>query len=64
MNVILRIKRYNPETDETARFEDFTVDVQPTDRLLDALMLVKRHLDSTLSFRKSCAHGICGSDAM
>lgn len=64
MNVILRIKRCNPETDERPHFEDFKVDVQPTDRLLDALMFVKRHLDGTLSFRKSCAHGICGSDAM
>jgi succinate dehydrogenase / fumarate reductase iron-sulfur subunit len=64
MNVIFRIKRYNPETKENARFEDFRVDVQPTDRVLDALMYIKRNLDGTLSFRKSCAHGICGSDAM
>ncbi|MBN1359120.1 MAG: succinate dehydrogenase iron-sulfur subunit [Sedimentisphaerales bacterium] len=64
MNVVLRIKRYNPETDSSPHFEDFKVDVQPTDRLLDALMFVKRHLDGSLSFRKSCAHGICGSDAM
>ncbi len=64
MKIILRIKRYNPETDREPHFQDFTVDVQPTDRLLDALMFVKRHLDGTLSFRKSCAHGICGSDAM
>lgn len=64
MNVIFRISRFNPETDKEARFQDFTVDVQPTDRLLDALMYIKRNLDGTLSFRKSCAHGICGSDAM
>jgi succinate dehydrogenase / fumarate reductase iron-sulfur subunit len=64
MNITLRIKRYNPETDDTSRFEDFDVAVEPTDRLLDALMFVKRNLDGTLSFRKSCAHGVCGSDAM
>ncbi len=64
MNVIFRIQRYNPQTDSAPRFEDFTVDVQPSDRLLDALMFIKRNLDGTLSFRKSCAHGICGSDAM
>ena len=64
MKVIFRIQRYNPETDSAPRFEDFTVDVQPSDRLLDALMYIKRNLDGTLSFRKSCAHGICGSDAM
>jgi succinate dehydrogenase / fumarate reductase iron-sulfur subunit len=64
MRVILRIKRYNPEVDEATRFQDFKVDVRPTDRLLDALMFIKRNVDGTLSFRKSCAHGICGSDAM
>ena len=40
------------------------MDVEPTDRILDALMQVKQYQDSTLAFRKSCAHGICGSDAM
>ena len=64
MNITLRIKRYHPESDDTPRFEDFDVAVEPTDRLLDALMFVKRTLDGTLSFRKSCAHGVCGSDAM
>ncbi|TKJ37748.1 MAG: succinate dehydrogenase iron-sulfur subunit [Planctomycetes bacterium B3_Pla] len=64
MNVILRIKRYQPETDDASRFQDFEVDVEPADRLLDALMFVKRNIDGTLCFRKSCAHGVCGSDAM
>jgi len=64
MNITLRISRYHPETDDTPRFEDFEVAAEPTDRLLDALMFVKRNLDGTLSFRKSCAHGVCGSDAM
>jgi len=64
MNVIFRIRRYNPETDAAPRFQDFNVNVDPSDRLLDALMYIKRNLDGTLSFRKSCAHGICGSDAM
>jgi succinate dehydrogenase / fumarate reductase, iron-sulfur subunit len=64
MKVIFRIQRYNPQTDGAPRFQDFTVDVEPSDRLLDGLMFIKRHLDGTLAFRKSCAHGICGSDAM
>jgi succinate dehydrogenase / fumarate reductase iron-sulfur subunit len=38
--------------------------VDPTDRILDLLELVKAYHDSTLSFRRSCAHGVCGSDAM
>jgi succinate dehydrogenase / fumarate reductase iron-sulfur subunit len=37
--------------------------VQPTDRVLDALIKVKE-MDGTLAFRKSCAHGVCGSDGM
>jgi succinate dehydrogenase / fumarate reductase, iron-sulfur subunit len=40
------------------------VDMQPNDRLLDALHEIKWHQDGTLSFRRSCAHGVCGSDAM
>jgi len=64
MNIVLRIKRYNPETDDAPKFQDFSIAVEPTDRLLDCLMLIKRTIDGTLSFRKSCAHGVCGSDAM
>lgn len=64
MKITLRIKRYHPQMDKTPRFQDFEVSVEPTDRLLDALMYVKRNLDGTLCFRKSCAHGVCGSDAM
>lgn len=64
MNIVIRIKRYNPKTDTEAYFEDFDVETEPTDRILDVLMFVKRNLDGTLCFRKSCAHGVCGSDAM
>jgi succinate dehydrogenase / fumarate reductase iron-sulfur subunit len=64
MNIILRIQRYNPQTDDAPRFQDFDVAVEPTERILDALMFIHRNLDGTLCFRKSCAHGVCGSDAM
>lgn len=64
MNVTLRISRYHPETDDAPQFQDFEIAVEPADRLLDALMFIKRNIDGTLSFRKSCAHGVCGSDAM
>jgi len=40
------------------------VDVDPNERLLDALMKVKQFQDGSLGFRKSCAHGVCGSDGM
>ena len=64
MEVTLRIKRFNPEQDSKPHFEEFKVDVEPTDRVLDALNMVKWHYDGTLTYRRSCAHGICGSDAM
>ncbi|NIS54359.1 MAG: succinate dehydrogenase iron-sulfur subunit [Phycisphaerae bacterium] len=64
MNIILRILRYNPQTDNASQFQDFSVTVEPTDRILDVLMFIKRNIDGTLSFRKSCAHGVCGSDSM
>lgn len=64
MNITLRIERYHPETDDAPRLQDYEVPVEPADRLLDALIYVKRNLDGTLCFRKSCAHGVCGSDGM
>jgi len=64
MKVILEIRRFNPETDSDPHFEKYEVQARPEDRLLDALMTVKSNIDGTLAFRKSCAHGICGSDAM
>ena len=64
MNVTLRIQRFNPETDAEPYFQEYAIQVAPTDRVLDALMHIKAHVDGTLAFRKSCAHGVCGSDAM
>jgi len=64
MKIILKVQRYNPETDDKPVFREYTVEADPNERLLDALMQVKRFQDGSLGFRKSCAHGVCGSDAM
>jgi succinate dehydrogenase / fumarate reductase, iron-sulfur subunit len=64
MNIILRIQRFNPESDAAAHFKEYAVSAEPTDRVLDAILYVKQRLDGTLAVRKSCGHGICGSDAM
>jgi succinate dehydrogenase / fumarate reductase iron-sulfur subunit len=64
MDVTLKIRRYNPETDDEPHWESYQVPAEPTDRLLDLLHWVKWNVDGTLTFRRSCAHGICGSDAM
>jgi len=64
-DVTLRVRRYTPETTgEDSYWQEFTVTAHGTDRLLDALHKVKWELDGSLTFRRSCAHGICGSDAM
>jgi succinate dehydrogenase / fumarate reductase, iron-sulfur subunit len=62
--VILKIRRYDPERDDEPHWERYEVPVEPGDRLLDALHWVKWNLDGSLTFRRSCAHGVCGSDAM
>ena len=64
IDVELKVMRFNPESDEKPHFEEYTVRCEPTERLLDALHKVKWYRDSSLSLRRSCAHGICGSDAM
>jgi succinate dehydrogenase / fumarate reductase, iron-sulfur subunit len=64
MQVTLKIFRFNPEVDKKWHYETYTFEAQETDRVLDLLEHVKGYLDGTLSFRRSCAHGVCGSDAM
>ncbi|MFG2195184.1 succinate dehydrogenase iron-sulfur subunit [Streptomyces sp. NPDC048639] len=59
-----RIRRFNPEISDEATWEDFQVEIDPKERVLDALHKIKWELDGSLTFRRSCAHGICGSDAM
>jgi succinate dehydrogenase / fumarate reductase iron-sulfur subunit len=64
MQVSLKVFRYNPEKDKKPRYETYKMEADPTDRVLDLLEKVKGYEDGTLSFRRSCAHGVCGSDAM
>ncbi|MDR7423565.1 MAG: succinate dehydrogenase iron-sulfur subunit, partial [Armatimonadota bacterium] len=59
-----RVKRFNPERDQAPHWETYDVPAEPTDRVLDGLHYIKWYLDGTLALRRSCAHGICGSDAM
>lgn len=64
MQVTLKIFRYDPEKDKKPHYDKFTLEAELTDRVLDLLEYVKGVHDGTLSFRRSCAHGVCGSDAM
>ncbi len=60
----VRILRYNPDVDEKPHWAEYTVEVEPTDRVIDVLQKIKWFQDGTLAVRRSCVHGICGSDAM
>ncbi|MGW2931950.1 succinate dehydrogenase iron-sulfur subunit [Streptomyces sp. NPDC001156] len=64
ITVTFRIRRFNPEVSAEATWEDFQLKIDPKERVLDGLHKIKWDLDGTLTFRRSCAHGICGSDAM
>lgn len=62
--VLVKVKRYNPETDSEPTWKNYVVRYEHLDRVLDALHQIKWEQDGSLTFRRSCAHGICGSDAM
>ena len=59
-----QVYRYNPDVDAKPYMQDYELEVEPTDvKLLDALVKLKAQ-DDSLSFRRSCREGICGSDGM
>jgi succinate dehydrogenase / fumarate reductase iron-sulfur subunit len=64
MEVTIKVFRYNPEKDKRPSYKTYKLEAVENDRVLDLLEKVKGYQDGTLSFRRSCAHGICGSDAM
>ena len=60
-----KIYRYDPETGENPRWDTYYVDTdQCGPMLLDALIYIKNNIDPTLTFRRSCREGVCGSCAM
>ena len=63
--VKLDIYRYNPESDEKPYMQSFTVPVEKSGmKLLDALNYIKWNLDGSLTYRRSCGEGVCGSDGL
>jgi len=62
---VFKIYRYNPESGDLPRVDTYEVDMDACGPMvLDGLMYIKQHLDPTLTFRRSCREGICGSCAM
>ena len=58
------IYRFDPDKDEKPYMQDYDVVLEPADRmLLDALIRIKT-VDDSLSLRRSCREGVCGSDGM
>ena len=60
-----RIYRYNPEDGKNPRIDTYFVDVEDCGPMvLDALIWIKNKIDPTLTFRRSCREGVCGSCSM
>jgi len=64
VKIKLKIQRFNPESDTEPHYQTFEVDANLNDRILDCLNKIRWEQDSSLAYRMSCSHGICGSDAM
>lgn len=59
-----KIKRFLPEETPSVRWDEFRIKLNRMERIIDGLIKIKETRDGTLTFRKSCAHGVCGSCAM
>jgi succinate dehydrogenase / fumarate reductase iron-sulfur subunit len=56
------VYRYDPDSGENPRYDTFEIDLDACGPMvLDALLKIKNEVDSTLTFRRSCREGICGS---
>ena len=64
MLVTLRVLRFDPSSDTRPHYQTYRVEAEESDQVLDVLERVKGYQDGSLSYRHSCGHGICGSDAM
>jgi succinate dehydrogenase / fumarate reductase iron-sulfur subunit len=64
MKLLVDVRRFDPRSGAPSYEQQYEVEAEPTDRLLDVLLRIKSLQDASLSFRYSCAHGVCGSDAM
>ena len=59
-----QIYRYDPDADARPRMQTLQLELDPGDRMLLDVLIRLKALDPSLSFRRSCREGVCGSDAM
>ena len=60
-----KVYRYDPDSNETPRLDTYEIDLDDCGPMvLDALIKIKDQVDTSLTFRRSCREGICGSCAM
>ena len=65
MQTTLRVRRFNPEQDQPASYyQDYELEVNPSDSVLDGLIKVRETIDDSLALRCSCRGAICGSCGM
>jgi succinate dehydrogenase / fumarate reductase iron-sulfur subunit len=64
MQIKFKVFRYLPHTGNKPHYDTYEMEVDPNDRVLDVLEQVRADADPGLGYRRSCAHGVCGSDAM
>jgi succinate dehydrogenase / fumarate reductase iron-sulfur subunit len=64
MRITFSIQRFDSSKDRKPYRQEFELEVQGTDRILDCLDKIKWEIDGSLAYRRSCSHGICGSDAI
>ena len=61
----VNVYRWSPDDDENPRLDSYTIDLDKCGPMvLDALIKIKQEIDSSLTFRRSCREGICGSCSM
>jgi succinate dehydrogenase/fumarate reductase iron-sulfur protein len=64
MILIFKIFRYDPGKNDEPHYQNYEIEAEPEERILDCLNRIRAKKDPTLSFRMSCGHGVCGSDGM
>jgi succinate dehydrogenase / fumarate reductase iron-sulfur subunit len=64
MKCTFTVFRFDPACDSRPHYQEYALSAEPTDKILDCLNRIRAEQDPTLAFRASCAHGICGSDAL